>query len=281
MKQFYKIGEISRLYQIGPDSLRYYEELGLLKPKRGENGYRMYSLHDIWRLNVIRDLRRLDFSMEQIGNYMKDRSVETTRQLMKEELTVIEEQIRLLEGLKADVGERLKTLEQVTEEPIGVVEVKEFPKRNCHILMDPYHSDEEMDLLIKRLVSRDENNLYIIGNNKIGSFLELDGGCTEHYPDYQGVFIIDKNGTSQLEEGTYLSVRYSGSSLQHHIYVPRLLEAAKKMGYTPEGPLLEILWVDIHQAEDIREHITELQVKCYKNGEKGKQHVKYHRDHSV
>lgn len=38
MKQFYKIGEISKLYQIGPDSLRYYEELGLLNPTRGETG---------------------------------------------------------------------------------------------------------------------------------------------------------------------------------------------------------------------------------------------------
>lgn len=47
MKQFYKIGEISKLYQIGPDSLRYYEELGLLNPTRGENGYRMYGLNDL------------------------------------------------------------------------------------------------------------------------------------------------------------------------------------------------------------------------------------------
>ena len=31
MKQFYKIGEISKLYQIGPDSLRYYEELDVYK----------------------------------------------------------------------------------------------------------------------------------------------------------------------------------------------------------------------------------------------------------
>ena len=65
MKQFYKIGEISKLYQIGPDSLRYYEELGLLNPTRGENGYRMYGLNDLWRLNVIRDLRKLNFPMEK------------------------------------------------------------------------------------------------------------------------------------------------------------------------------------------------------------------------
>ena len=38
MKQFYKIGEISKLYQIGPDSLRYYEELGLLNRLEGKTG---------------------------------------------------------------------------------------------------------------------------------------------------------------------------------------------------------------------------------------------------
>ena len=74
MKQFYKIGEISKLYQIGPDSLRYYEELGLLNPTRGENGYRMYGLNDLWRLNVIRDLRKLNFPMEKIASYIRSRS---------------------------------------------------------------------------------------------------------------------------------------------------------------------------------------------------------------
>ena len=33
MKQYFKIGEISKLYQIGVDSLRYYEELGLLRQR--------------------------------------------------------------------------------------------------------------------------------------------------------------------------------------------------------------------------------------------------------
>lgn len=46
MKKYYKIGEISKLYSISPDSLRYYEDLGILKPKRDVNGYRMYSIND-------------------------------------------------------------------------------------------------------------------------------------------------------------------------------------------------------------------------------------------
>ena len=64
MKHYYRIGEISQLYNIGPDSLRYYEKLGILKPHRGENDYRLYHVHDLWRLNVIRDLRELGFSRE-------------------------------------------------------------------------------------------------------------------------------------------------------------------------------------------------------------------------
>lgn len=262
MKQYYKIGEISKLYQIGPDSLRYYEELGILTPKRGENGYRMYSLHDLWRLNVIRDLRRLDFPMEKIGEYMRNRSVSTTKQLLKNELSIIEDQLALLNALKFDVSERLATLEAAISEPIGEVQVKHFPKRNCHVIHEPYHSDEEMDMLIKRLLNIDENNLYIIGNNRIGSILPLESGTPDKYPNYEGVFIIDKNGDSHIDEGIYLSISYHGLSQQHYTYVPKLLDYAKEHNYTPVGPMLEILWVDIHQAADTKEHITELQIRC-------------------
>ena len=72
MKHYYRIGEIVELYGVGPDSLRYYEKLGILKPHRGENNYRMYHIHDLWRLNVIRDLRELGFSMAQIQEYLDE-----------------------------------------------------------------------------------------------------------------------------------------------------------------------------------------------------------------
>ena len=68
MKDYYKISEIARLYGIGVDSLRYYERLGILQPRRESNGYRLYSLKDMYKLNLIRDLRRLDFSMELPGH---------------------------------------------------------------------------------------------------------------------------------------------------------------------------------------------------------------------
>ena len=47
MKDYYKINEISKLYGIGVDSLRYYEKLGILRPRRDTNGYRLYDLKDM------------------------------------------------------------------------------------------------------------------------------------------------------------------------------------------------------------------------------------------
>lgn len=264
MKQFYKIGEISRLYQIGPDSLRYYEELGLLEPRRGENNYRMYGLDDLWRLNVIRDLRRLDFPMEKIQKYMGHRSIDSTKALLTEELSIIDEHIKSLEQLKENVCERLTILNEAKSRPLGNVVEKNFTERPCHMILQPFHEDEEMDMLIKQLLNKDNNNLYIIGNNRIGSLLPLSKAAGKKYQDYEGVFILDKNGGSTLDAGRYLSVSYHGDSHQHATYFPKLTGYAAAHNMTLTGAVLEFLWVDIHQASDINEHITELQIRVEK-----------------
>ena len=71
MKDYYKIGEISKIYGFSKDSLMYYEDLGILKPDRDTNGYRMYSIQDLYRLNLIKELRTLGFSMKKI-NYRRN-----------------------------------------------------------------------------------------------------------------------------------------------------------------------------------------------------------------
>lgn len=97
MPRFFRIGELARLYGVSPDLLRYYEQQNLLCPRRTENGYRMYSIEDIWRLNVIRDLRTLDIPVETIHSYLEDHSAATTRQLLEDELALLNARIRRLE----------------------------------------------------------------------------------------------------------------------------------------------------------------------------------------
>ena len=67
MSEKYKIGDVSRLFDIPAQTLRYYEEQGILHPEKSENsGYRYY---DAWDLNSLLDAityRSLDFSLSEI-----------------------------------------------------------------------------------------------------------------------------------------------------------------------------------------------------------------------
>ena len=47
-KKTFNIGEVSRLFNVSADSIRYYEKIGILEPTRNqENNYRVYTLSDI------------------------------------------------------------------------------------------------------------------------------------------------------------------------------------------------------------------------------------------
>ena len=116
MKAYYKIGEISKIYGIGKDSLMYYEDLGILNPVRGENGYRFYSISDIWRLNLIKELRSLDFSMKKIKDYLDDRDLVSTQAILNEEATLIDQKIAELLAHKQNINSRLKEIEEVVKE---------------------------------------------------------------------------------------------------------------------------------------------------------------------
>ena len=92
------------------DALRYYEKLGILKPRRDTNGYRLYNLKDMYKLNVIRDLRRLDFSMQQIKDYLEGQTVDHTLALLRQEQTLVQAQIQELQTKARLLQKRIATL---------------------------------------------------------------------------------------------------------------------------------------------------------------------------
>ncbi|MDO7977475.1 MerR family transcriptional regulator [Oceanotoga teriensis] len=93
MKKFLRIGEISKFYGISTDTLRYYEKMGIVKPERNINGYRMYSMNQIWKINVITDLRKLGFPLKMIKEYLNNRSIDNTKYFILEEMSRVDKKI--------------------------------------------------------------------------------------------------------------------------------------------------------------------------------------------
>ena len=66
-----KIKKAAEICHMSPRNIRFYEEIGLIKPTRVENGYRDYDTEDIERLQQIRVLRNLGIGLESIKAYFK------------------------------------------------------------------------------------------------------------------------------------------------------------------------------------------------------------------
>ena len=59
------IGDASERSGLPVKTIRYYEDIGLLKPGRSENSYRDYSVEDVHRLRFLQRSRGLGFSVEE------------------------------------------------------------------------------------------------------------------------------------------------------------------------------------------------------------------------
>ena len=69
-----RIAEVADEVGLTTRAIRYYEELGLLKPAaRSDGAYRLYDADDVERLRVIKGLRDdAGFSLAEIGQLMED-----------------------------------------------------------------------------------------------------------------------------------------------------------------------------------------------------------------
>ena len=100
------IGEVAKRTGFPPPTIRYYEEVGLLRrPSRAESGYRSYSPNTVDELLFIRKAQTLGFSLEEIGEILKlsragRRPCERVLALTHKHLDAIDARIRDLQRFR-------------------------------------------------------------------------------------------------------------------------------------------------------------------------------------
>lgn len=273
MKDYYKIGEISKIYGFSKDSLMYYEDLGILKPDRDTNGYRMYSIQDLYRLNLIKELRTLGFSMKKIKEYLENRNLKTTEEILNEELILTETKIKELNSQKNNIINRLKAIAESKEiTDFENIELKYIEKRKAIELNANITRDEEFDFCVQRLQNEYEGRFDILGNNNIGSFFSEEALKKGLNNVFKSVFcLIDDDEETYnitLEEGYYVTFTYKGDYIYNHEHLKKLEKYIKENNLEAIGGPLEIYKIDIHETGKPEEFVTEIQIPVKKIIEK-------------
>lgn len=101
----YKIGEFSKIANLPVKTLRYYNEIGLLIPEEVDiyTGYRYYGEKNLKDVEMIKQLKSVGFTLDEIINNWKNFNEENFEQKKRElyqEQYNIEQKIRQLDYLR-------------------------------------------------------------------------------------------------------------------------------------------------------------------------------------
>lgn len=83
----YKIGDFSKKANVSIKTLRYYDKIDLFKPAYCDNftGYRYYTDKQLIDITLIKELKKLNLSLDLIKEYLKTKNIKILRK-KKEEL---------------------------------------------------------------------------------------------------------------------------------------------------------------------------------------------------
>lgn len=108
------IGEVSALSKVSSKMIRYYEDVGLLKPaQRSGSGYRLYSIEDVQFLRLIQTAKNLGFSMKDIRELLslwknKSRKSSDVKRLAQEQISALQNKIEELTVIKNTLADLIK-----------------------------------------------------------------------------------------------------------------------------------------------------------------------------
>jgi len=99
------IGEASGRSGLPAKTIRYYEDIGLIRPDRSDNGYRDYGPDDVHKLRFLHRSRGLGFSVEECRQLLalyedKSRASADVKDMATTKLTEIDRKIRELTELR-------------------------------------------------------------------------------------------------------------------------------------------------------------------------------------
>ena len=146
-----KVGELARRTGLSVRTLHHYDEIGLLSPaRRTGSGHRLYGQDEIRRLQQIRSLRQLGFSLEEIRECLLDGRGYTLERVVDLHVSALDEQIeqqrRLRTRLEMLAG-YLRSSESVSvEDLIKTIEVM--------TMTDKYYTTQQLERLsdLRRIV---------------------------------------------------------------------------------------------------------------------------------
>jgi DNA-binding transcriptional MerR regulator len=104
------IGELADLMKISTSSIRYYEKMGLISPQKTDhNGYRLYDIGEVDRMDIILVLRGLDISIAKIKPMLDGYQIDDYLDILSDSLGSLDREIQKLNNKKDYIKKKIQS----------------------------------------------------------------------------------------------------------------------------------------------------------------------------
>lgn len=115
----YRIGELAKLADVTPDTVRYYEKQQMMEHVvRTEGGFRLYSETDLQRLKFIRYAKQSGFTLETIRELLSIR-IDPELHTCQESKGIVQSRLKEIELKISELEHMRKSLQRLNDACCG------------------------------------------------------------------------------------------------------------------------------------------------------------------
>lgn len=276
------IGELANACKVSHKTLRYYDDIGILKPSKvnQENGYRYYSKWQISRIMMIKELQSLGISLIEIKRCLEKQDndsllidltkiLESKESDIKNQMLILNQNLKRISLLKGQYEKIKKILEIEKEQKIIV---KKLDKRRiiCKEYIGTYNP-EVFRLYYKDFLEKFRETAYVGFSESsfpiaiysqvadltdINIKLGFETDAEDYIGDASIYEIKDSYYVSYLHKGNYNTLREDAYN--------KLYKFIEENRYEINGPSIEIYYISENAIIEHDYYITEVQIPIMK-----------------
>ena len=266
MDNLFKIGEIAELFNLNIRTLRYYDDIDLLKPEYVDKntGYRYYSTAQFEQLNTIRYLRELQIPLDKIREFLQYREIDGVKNILYDQIKEVEARQKELENVKRKIRNRISQIEYAQTGMQNKAEIRKLPAREAVIIKYAMKPDSDMEYPIRLLEKNAEQAAVFLG--KVGLSISKLNMINGEFDQYDHIFLLldpeeKYNGdTITVKDGLHAAIRFNGTHKEAADYYRMLMDFIGNEGFEVSGDSLEITLIDYGFTNDTTQFVTEIQI---------------------
>ncbi|WP_314588110.1 MerR family transcriptional regulator [Paenibacillus terrigena] len=265
-RMLFTAGQFAKLHQINKRTLHYYDDIGLYSPTyKGENGYRYYTYSQSPTLEMLLTLRELGMSIEEITQYMTNRSIPAFRSILQTKTAEIDDTIKRLKEIRKLLNQKERQLALCEQSDLSEISIVDCP--NEYLLLSRSitgaYDDDDFAVWMEHMQNLRSHGLH---HKNTGSMISAENIMVGNFEEYDYFFTRITKPSKRLNffvkpGGRYIRAYCKGNWGELPDTYRSIIEFAKEHGVTLKGHSYEE-GINEMTINSIEEYITQIIILC-------------------